>query len=407
MKQILSGTTLAAALLLAPQLGVAQTAPQPGNAAGQATAIPPLAMNQLQQAEQSLSQALRQMAATSGTQQSQAAQGVRQALTQLQQALGQVPAERRSSQNYKALETRVGEAQAALQGDRPDLARARTAVDAVVIAIPVLVAEVGGTAGAAGAQVVVRQTADQIQVQQGAPQVTVQQAQPEILVVIPQPEIIIRQPPAQVTVRMPKPQVAVQQAQPQVRVVEAQPQVQVVPSQQQAQVRVNSAEPRVTVQQQEGQPQIRYEQTGPAQVKVEQQGQQMAAAGAAAGAAATGAAAQPATPAAAGLPLQRVTSLIGTNVVGANGRDAGEVENFLLDRSGNVRAAVVEWGGFLGIGERRAVVPIEQIKFGAPNERARLDMTREQLEQLGGFDRNNLGQYGTRYGWGDGVRLYR
>jgi len=367
-------------------------------------------MNQLQQAEQSLSQALRQMAATSGPQQSQAAQGVRQALTQLQQAMGQVPAERRGSQGYKALETRVTEAQAALQGDRPDMARARTAGDAVVIAIPVLVAEVGG-AGAAGAQVVVRQTADQIQVQQGAPQVTVQQAQPEILVVIPQPEIIVRQPPAQVTVRMPQPQVAVQQAQPQVRVVEAQPQVQLVPSQQQAQVQVNPAEPRVTVQQQ-GQPQIRYEQTGQAQVKVEQQGQQTpaagaAAAGVAAGAAATGAAVQPATPTAAGLPLQRVTNLIGTNVVGANGRDAGEVENFLLDRSGSVRAAVVEWGGFLGIGERRAVVPIEQIQFGALNERARLNMTREQLEQLGGFDRNNLGQYGTRYGWGDGVRLYR
>lgn len=31
-------------------------------------------------------------------------------------------------------------------------------------------------------------------------------------------------------------------------------------------------------------------------------------------------------------------------------------------------------------------------------------MTREQL---GGFERNNLNQYGTRYGWGEGIRLYR
>lgn len=264
MQQLLSGTGLAAALLLAPQLGLAQTAPQPG-AAAQA-AIPPQAMDQLQQAEQSLSQAARQMSATSGPQQSQAAQGVRQALTQLQQAMGQVPAHRRSSESYKALERQVGEAQTALQGDRTDIGRARTAVDAVIIAIPVLRAEVGAAAAGAGAA---------------------------------------------------------------------------------------------------------------------------------------------AQPAAAGVPLQRVTNLIGTNVVGTNGRDAGEVENLLLDRSGNVRAAVVEWGGFLGIGERRAAVPIEQIRFGAPNERARLEMTREQLEQLGNFDRSNLGQYGARYGWGDGVRLYR
>ena len=397
MKQLLSGTTLAAALLLAPQLGLAQTAPQTGTAAAQAGAIPPQAMQQLQQAEQSLSQALRQMNAAPEAQQGQAAQGVRQALTQLQQAMGQVPADRRGTEGYRNLERRVGEAQAALQGDRPDVARARTAVDAVVVAIPVLIAQVGGPAGGAtGAQIVLRQAADQIQVQQASPQVTVQQAQPEVLVVVPQPEIIVRQPPPQVTVRMPQPEVAVQQAQPQVRVVETAPQVQVLPSQQPAQVQVNPAEPRVVVQQQ-GQPQIRYEQTGQAQVRVEQQGQQTAAV---AGAAAAGAAA-------AGLPLQRVTNLIGTNVVGSGGRDAGEVENFLLDRSGNVRAAVVEWGGFLGIGERRAVVPIEQIQFGGPNERARLNMTREQLEQLGSFDRNNLGQYGTRYGWGDGLRLYR
>jgi hypothetical protein len=69
---------------------------------------------------------------------------------------------------------------------------------------------------------------------------------------------------------------------------------------------------------------------------------------------------------------------------------------------------VVEWGGFLGIGERQAVVPIEQIQLGAgPNDRARLNMTREQLEALPRYDRDNLREYGSRYGWGEGTRLYR
>lgn len=54
--------------------------------------------------------------------------------------------------------------------------------------------------------------------------------------------------------------------------------------------------------------------------------------------------------------------------------------------------------GGLGIGERRAAVPIEQIQFGALRKRARLNMSREQLEQFGNFDRNNLGQHGIRYG---------
>lgn len=36
---------------------------------------------------------------------------------------------------------------------------------------------------------------------------------------------------------------------------------------------------------------------------------------------------------------------------------------------------MVEGGGSLGIGERRAAIPIARIRFGGPNERARLDTT--------------------------------
>ncbi len=417
MNRLLSGTSLAALLLLAPQIAAAQAQPQGQNqpqrqATGAAQgAIPPQAMAQLQQAEQSLTQAARQMGSATGPQQAQATQSVRQALTQVQQALAQVPEARRTSESYRTLETRVREAQGALQGDRPDMARARTSVDAVIVAIPVMRAESAGTEGGTGAQIVLRQAPDQVQVQQAAPQVTVQQAQPEVLVVIPQPEIVVRQPPAQVTVRMPEPQVAVQQGQPQVRVEQSQPNVNVVPTQQQAQVQVQQAEPRVTVQQQ-GQPQVRFEQTGQAQVRVEQQGQ--AARSAAPGSQAQNQAGQSqaaqnqaGSQSMGGVPLQRVSELVGTNVVGANGRNAGEVENLLIDRSGNVRAAVIEWGGFLGIGQRRAVVPIEELQFTDGTDRAQLNMSREQLEQLGSYDQNNLSQYSSRYGWGEGVRTYR
>jgi sporulation protein YlmC with PRC-barrel domain len=184
-----------------------------------------------------------------------------------------------------------------------------------------------------------------------------------------------------------------------VSVVPAQPQVQVQP-----------AQPRVVVQQPQGQPQIRYEQQGQPVVTMQQQAAAAGASGAGAAPAQAGGGAQnaAASPAAAGVPLQRAQSLVGTNVVGANGRDAGEVENLLIDRNGQVRAAVVEWGGFLGIGENRAVVPIDQIQLGAGNnERARMTLTREQLERLPRYDRNNIAEYGTRYGWGEGLRLFR
>lgn len=339
----------------------------------------------LQGAENALRQAHGQLGST-GTAQPGAVQGARQALDRMQQALGTVPADRRSGEDYRNLEREIGEARQALAGDRVDAARARSAIDEVLQAAPA-VRTAGGAAGSGG-QVVVQQPAATLQLTQPPPQVRVEQPQPEITVVVPQPEIIVRQPPPQVTVRMPEPQVAVQQGQPQVQVQQAQPTVRVQPA--------------------EGQPTIRYEQTGEPVIRTERQAQPLA------GDAQTGASAQPAQPAqsggaqqAAGMSLARVSNLVGSNVVGANGRDAGEVQNLLIDQQGQVRAAVVEWGGFLGIGSRQAVVPIEQLRFGAEGERVRMDLTREQLERLPRYDSGRVTEYGREQGWGEGVRLHR
>jgi hypothetical protein len=119
-----------------------------------------------------------------------------------------------------------------------------------------------------------------------------------------------------------------------------------------------------------------------------------------------GAQATAASPA-AGMPLARVSSIVGTNVVGANDRDAGEVQNLLIDPQGQVRAAVIEWGGFFGIGSRQAVVPIEQLRFGSDGDRIRMDLTREQLEQLPRYDSSRVADIGRDQGWGDGLRLHR
>ncbi len=102
------------------------------------------------------------------------------------------------------------------------------------------------------------------------------------------------------------------------------------------------------------------------------------------------------------------SNLLGRTLVGMNGRDAGEVRNLLVDASGTVRAAVIEWGGFFGLGERNAIVPIDSIR-SIPGEgrQARLNLTREQLEGLPSFDRDTLGGIAKRRGWGDGWQLLR
>jgi len=122
----------------------------------------------------------------------------------------------------------------------------------------------------------------------------------------------------------------------------------------------------------------------------------------------TGAGVGAAAGAAAGaLTMEQARSLVGTNLTGAEGRNAGEIDNFVVDGAGQVRAAIVEWGGFLGIGERRAVVPVEQIRFGAEGGRAQMTLTREQLEALPRYERGRLPDIARERGWGEGLRLMR
>jgi hypothetical protein len=115
----------------------------------------------------------------------------------------------------------------------------------------------------------------------------------------------------------------------------------------------------------------------------------------------------PAGPATDRRPLSRYANLVGTTVIGADGAGSGQVENLLIDGNGQVRAAVVEWGGFLGIGTRRAVVPLERLRFSAADDRARMDLTREELEALPRYEANRLAEHARDGGWPDGVRTYR
>lgn len=119
---------------------------------------------------------------------------------------------------------------------------------------------------------------------------------------------------------------------------------------------------------------------------------------------ATNAAASPA--ALPSLSREEAGRLIGTNLVGANGQKAGEIENLVVDGTGRVRGAVVEWGGFLGIGQRSAIIPMEQIQFGADG-RGHLGMTREQLEALPRYEHDKLTDLGQQQGFGDGLQLLR
>ena len=62
------------------------------------------------------------------------------------------------------------------------------------------------------------------------------------------------------------------------------------------------------------------------------------------------------------------SKLIGTTVVGANNEFIGDVNDVLLDRSGQAVAVIVGVGGFLGIGEKDVAVAFNQLEFTNRNE---------------------------------------
>jgi hypothetical protein len=82
------------------------------------------------------------------------------------------------------------------------------------------------------------------------------------------------------------------------------------------------------------------------------------------------------------LPVS-VMSILGKRVEGPKGEDLGRVVDVLADDSGRVRVAIIDFGGFLGVGDRRIAIEWQLLHF-VPNAKEpslELGLTREQLQK--------------------------
>ena len=59
----------------------------------------------------------------------------------------------------------------------------------------------------------------------------------------------------------------------------------------------------------------------------------------------------------------RASKVVGLNVYNDNNQNIGSINELLMDKSGNIKAAVIGVGGILGVGEHLIVIPYEKIKF--------------------------------------------
>ena len=81
------------------------------------------------------------------------------------------------------------------------------------------------------------------------------------------------------------------------------------------------------------------------------------------------------------LPVS-VMSILGKKVQSPNGDDLGRVVDVLADSGGRVRVAIVEFGGFLGVGDRKIAVDWPLLRFNPDRSDPSLllSVTREKLK---------------------------
>jgi hypothetical protein len=74
--------------------------------------------------------------------------------------------------------------------------------------------------------------------------------------------------------------------------------------------------------------------------------------------------------------------ILGREVRSAANEDMGRVVDAIVDREGNVRAAVIDFGGFLGVGSRKIVVEWSALRFGGVSSKRdsiTLELTKAQV----------------------------
>ena len=74
--------------------------------------------------------------------------------------------------------------------------------------------------------------------------------------------------------------------------------------------------------------------------------------------------------------------VLGRDVRSQAGEDMGHIFDVIVDRAGSVRAAVIDFGGFLGVGSRKIVVDWNALHFGLvanKGDSITLELTKDQV----------------------------
>jgi hypothetical protein len=83
------------------------------------------------------------------------------------------------------------------------------------------------------------------------------------------------------------------------------------------------------------------------------------------------------------LDRQEVQGILGREVRSGANEKMGRIVDVIVDRSGQVRAAIIDFGGFLGVGNRKIAVAWNALRFlpdAKDVEHIGLELTRDQVQ---------------------------
>jgi hypothetical protein len=87
------------------------------------------------------------------------------------------------------------------------------------------------------------------------------------------------------------------------------------------------------------------------------------------------------------IPAGQLFSVFGAHVLDSTGADAGRLWDILADKAGKPQVAIIDYGGALGIGERKVAVAWQAIQI-VPTDTGHpvhLALTRQQLGEIPEF----------------------
>lgn len=91
------------------------------------------------------------------------------------------------------------------------------------------------------------------------------------------------------------------------------------------------------------------------------------------------------------------STAIGDSVTNLKDENLGDIKEVMIDAdSGKVSYAVLDFGGFLGIGNKLFAVPWSALNLNTESKKFTLDVDKERLKDAEGFDENDWPDFADR-----------